>query len=141
MSKGHCLVLVWAQNAGYGSLRARKKHKRTMRSRTQLVIDALEAEYKRLEKKAARYRAQQEMPLLAFFELRKEIQEKLPTLDAGTRAFSNYVRQSNKKLAELKIEQAKYEKRDISKVIHKEAVCLEEMAAIRRLIEFERMRA
>ncbi|MFH0218487.1 hypothetical protein [Vibrio alginolyticus] len=65
-----------------------------MRSRTQLVIDALEAEYKRLEKKAARYRAQQEMPLLAFFEPRKEIQEKLPTLDAGTRAFFNYVHQA-----------------------------------------------
>jgi len=65
----------------------------------------------------------------------------LPTLDSGTRAFSNYVRQANKKLAELKIEQAKYEKRDISKVIHKEAVCLEEMATIRRLVEFEIMRA
>lgn len=112
-----------------------------MRSRTQLIIDALEAEYKRLEKKAARYKAQQEMPLLAFFELRKEIQEKLPTLKAGTRAFSNYLRQADKKLSELKIEQAKYEKRDINKVMHNEAVCLEEMATIRRLIEFEKMRA
>ncbi|EGR1175702.1 hypothetical protein FP742_21875 [Vibrio parahaemolyticus] len=112
-----------------------------MRSRTQLVIDALEAEYKRLEKKAARYKAQQEMPLLAFLELQKEIQVKLSTLDAGTRAFSNYLRQADKKLSELKIEQAKYEKRDINKVMHHEAVCLEEMATIRSLIELEKMRA
>ncbi len=66
-------------------------------------------EFKRLEKKAARYKAQQEMPLLAFLELQKEIQVKLSTLDAGTRAFSNYLRQADKKLSELKIEQAKYE--------------------------------
>ncbi|EPE2697212.1 hypothetical protein ACSHDS_004168 [Vibrio alginolyticus] len=53
ISKVHCLVLVWAQNSEYGSLSARKKHKRTIRSRKQLLIDALKVEYKQLEKKAA----------------------------------------------------------------------------------------
>lgn len=34
------------------------------------------------------------MPLLAFFELRKETQEKLPKIESGTRAFFNYVQQA-----------------------------------------------
>ncbi|UTZ44565.1 hypothetical protein [Vibrio campbellii] len=101
-----------------------------VRSTYQITIDALTAERKKLVKSAERYKAQLEHPAFKAIELREAIPKELAKLEAGTRAYTKYLNETQAKLDQYQKELKAYEKRDYIKVNNKYMKCQLEIDSI-----------